>query len=83
VDELQAKIRTEKIAFARQMAMYLSRQLLGASLPKIGKEFGGRDHSTVIHACKKIASALKNNIEVSEAVKNISTSIKKFTSAHV
>jgi chromosomal replication initiator protein len=79
VEDLSAKIRTEKIAGGRQMAMYLARQLTRASLPKIGAEFGGRDHTTVMHACEKIRSSSKSNPRVADDIKNISLTIKKFT----
>lgn len=57
VSEMKAKKRTRAIAFPRQVAMYLARELTDASLPRIGEEFGGRDHSTVIHAYDKIKEA--------------------------
>lgn len=53
-EELRSKRRTRDIAFARQIAMYLTRELTDLSLPKIGDEFGGRDHTTVLHAIRKI-----------------------------
>jgi chromosomal replication initiator protein len=53
--EFKAKKRTRAVAFPRQIAMYLSRELTDYSLPKIGEEFGGRDHTTVIHAHEKIS----------------------------
>ncbi len=53
-EDLRGKRRTRDVAFARQVAMYLARELTDLSLPKIGEEFGGRDHTTVIHALKKI-----------------------------
>ena len=52
VDELKAKKRTKNVALPRQIAMYLARELTDSSLPKIGEEFGGRDHTTVMHAHK-------------------------------
>ncbi len=52
--DLRGRRRTRDIAFARQVAMYLARELTELSLPKIGDEFGGRDHTTVLHALKKI-----------------------------
>jgi chromosomal replication initiator protein len=55
LDDFKAKKRTKAVAFPRQVAMFLARELTDASLPKIGDEFGGRDHTTVIHACEKIA----------------------------
>ncbi len=56
LEDFTAKKRTKSIAFPRQVAMYLSRELTDFSLPKIGEEFGGRDHTTVIHAHEKISS---------------------------
>lgn len=67
--DLKAKIRSANIAFPRQIAMFLSRELTHYSLPEIAKEFGGRNHTTVLHAYKKIThemvnnQILKNNIE--------------------
>ncbi|MDR3600174.1 MAG: chromosomal replication initiator protein DnaA [Desulfosporosinus sp.] len=57
--EFKAKKRTRAVAFPRQIAMYLSRELTDSSLPKIGDEFGGRDHTTVMHAHDKITQALR------------------------
>jgi len=79
VEDLTAKVRTEKIATARQVAMFLARELTRASLPKIGEEFGGRDHTTVIHACEKIRTEQKKQPELAEALKNITSTVKKFT----
>src|SRR5205823_13946836 len=55
LDELTSDKRSQNIVYPRQVAMYLSRELTDSSLPKIGREFGGRDHTTVIHATSKIA----------------------------
>jgi chromosomal replication initiator protein len=52
--DIKAKKRTKEIALPRQIAMYLSRHLTGLSLSNIGKNFGGKDHATVIYACKQI-----------------------------
>ena len=54
VDQLKSKRRTQDLARARQIAMYLAREMTGSSLNQIGRSFGGRDHSTVSHACQKI-----------------------------
>jgi len=78
IDDMSAKIRTREIATARQVAMYLARELTSASLPKIGEEFGGRDHTTVIYACDKIKEAIKDDREVDEAVKTIIESLRKY-----
>ena len=64
VDEILSKKRTKSIAYPRQIAMYISRELTELSLPKIGQEFGGRDHTTVIHAHKKITEMLTTNNEL-------------------
>lgn len=79
IDDMSAKIRTKEIATARQVAMYLAREHTGSSLPKIGEEFGGRDHTTVLHACEKIRAAVKSDFSVQEAVKNISAKIRSYT----
>jgi chromosomal replication initiator protein len=77
IEDMTAKTRTKEIATARQVAMYLARTMTNASLPKIGEEFGGRDHTTVMHANDKITEGLKTNPEIEEAVKVISGNIKK------
>ncbi|WP_422485783.1 chromosomal replication initiator protein DnaA [Gudongella sp. DL1XJH-153] len=59
MDDFNSKKRTRAIAYPRQIAMYLTRELTDMSLPKIGDEFGGRDHTTVIHACEKVINDLK------------------------
>lgn len=78
IDDMSAKIRTKEIAIARQVAMYLARELTGASLPKIGEDFGGRDHTTVLHAYEKIKAALRNETDIQEAVKSISAKLKSY-----
>lgn len=79
LDDISAKIRTREIATARQVAMYLARELTGASFPKIGEEFGGRDHTTVLHACDKIRTSLKEDPVVVEAIREITVAVKKLT----
>ncbi|MBC9702890.1 MAG: chromosomal replication initiator protein DnaA [Leuconostoc sp.] len=73
VKEIKATKRTQNIVLARQVAMYLAREMTDNSLPKIGKEFGGRDHSTVLHAYNKIKNMLAQDdslrIEI-ETIKN-------------
>ena len=61
--DLLGKRRTREIAFARQVAMYLSRELTDLYLPQIGEEFGGRDHTTVLHAIRKIEALMQENSE--------------------
>ncbi|MDN6028515.1 MAG: chromosomal replication initiator protein DnaA [Lactobacillus sp.] len=66
--ELKGKKRVRQIVVPRQIAMYLSRELTDASLPKIGQEFGGKDHTTVMHAYEKIDRQLKTNADIKHAV---------------
>jgi chromosomal replication initiator protein len=61
VDQLKSKRRTQDLARARQLAMYLSREMTGASLNQIGRAYGGRDHSTVAHACQKIGKEMSDD----------------------
>ena len=70
-NDFKAKKRTRAVAFPRQIAMYLSRQLTDFSLPKIGEEFGGRDHTTVMHAHDKITQALINDPLLEKKVNEI------------
>ena len=76
LDDMDAKIRTREIATARQVAMYLCRELITISLPKIGEEFGGRDHTTVIHACEKIKDELTHNAEIQQDVESLIKKIR-------
>jgi chromosomal replication initiator protein len=68
--------RTKDLVLARQIAMYLARQLTPASLPTIGKLFGGRDHSTVLHACNKIASMLQEDRRLSALVEELARELR-------
>ena len=61
IEDFKSRKRTRAIAFPRQVAMYLARELTDLSLPKIGEEFGGRDHTTVLHAYDKISTELKRD----------------------
>jgi chromosomal replication initiator protein len=61
VSDLRAQSRTKNIAFPRQIAMYLARQLTHASLAEVGRSFGGKDHTTVLHAVDKIQSLLQDD----------------------
>ena len=71
LEDFKLRKRTRAVAFPRQVAMYLARELTDASLPKIGEEFGGRDHTTVIHACDKIARDMAADDSLAAAVKDV------------
>jgi len=70
-EDMTSKKRTQKIAFPRQIAMYLSRELTDLSLPHIGEEFGGRDHTTVIHAYNKIEKRIEEDQEFAKVTNKI------------
>lgn len=76
VEDLKSQRRTRNVAYPRQIAMYLSRKLTDMSLPKIGEEFGGRDHTTVIHAYEKISETLNNDESLEHTINDIT---KKLT----
>ncbi len=71
IDMLAARKKTKNIARARQVAMYLSRSLTGNSLESIGEEFGGRDHSTVIHACNLVEKLINKDSNFRQRVDSI------------
>jgi chromosomal replication initiator protein len=76
IEDFKARKRTKAIAFPRQVAMYLSRELTDLSLPKIGEAFGGRDHTTVIHAHEKIAQTIESDHELYKIIQNLTEKIK-------
>ena len=77
LDELVSPRRSLAVAYPRQVAMYLSRELTDASLPMIGKEFGGRDHTTVIHAKDKITKLIREDRSVYNLVQELTARIKQ------
>jgi chromosomal replication initiator protein len=77
LDELCGDKRSQNIVYPRQVAMYLSRELTDSSLPKIGKEFGGRDHTTVIHATSKIARLIREDRSVYNLVQELTARVKQ------
>jgi chromosomal replication initiator protein len=77
LDELISPRRSQSVAYPRQVAMYLSRELTDSSLPKIGKEFGGRDHTTVIHATSKITRLIREDRSVYNLVQELTARVKQ------
>ena len=77
LQELTGDRRSQQIVYPRQVAMYLCRELTDSSLPKIGKKFGGRDHTTVIHATSKIAKLIKEDRNVYNLVQELTARIKQ------
>lgn len=76
IADMESRKRPKDIAYARQMAMYLCRMMTEMSLPKIGAEFGGRDHTTVIHAVDKITKEVKDDPETKRAVSDLKVKIR-------
>jgi chromosomal replication initiator protein len=74
-EDFKSKKRNREISYPRQIAMYLCRDITDLSLPKIGEEFGGRDHTTVIHACEKISKDIEKNFETRRAVDELRKNI--------
>jgi len=68
LSDIESSKRTKALAFPRQVAMYLCREMTDLSLPKIGEVFGGRDHTTVLYACDKIATEMQKNISLKETL---------------
>ena len=71
IEDLKGKRKSANIAYPRMIGMYLSKTLTDENFNRIGLEFGGRDHSTVIHACNRIEKDLKSNVNLSMQLKEI------------
>ncbi|MCG2623623.1 chromosomal replication initiator protein DnaA [Arthrobacter sp. I2-34] len=82
LDELKSKSRTRTLVTARQIAMYLCRELTDMSLPKIGQELGGRDHTTVIHADRKIRELMAERRAIYNQVTELTNRIKQQQREH-
>ena len=78
-EELLARDRTPKVAFARQVAMYLARELTDEGLPALGREFGGRNHTTVLHAWKRVSELVQKPGEKRETVDTIRRRLEQET----
>jgi chromosomal replication initiator protein len=81
LDDLCSTSRTRQLVNARQIAMYLTRELTDLSLPKIGQAFGGRDHTTVIHATNKISRLMQERHAIFDQVQELTTRIKNAANA--
>jgi len=76
VSDIKSKRRTQKISHTRQIAMYLCREHTKSSLPEIGKQFGGKDHTTVLFSHKKISNSIKENNILSDSIREITKQIE-------
>lgn len=75
ISDIESKKRKREYAFPRQVAMYLCREMTNLSLPQIGKYFGGRDHTTVMHACDKISNEIKENEVFAQDIRKLRNDI--------
>ena len=76
VEDLKSKKRNSNISFPRQIAMFLCRKFTDESFPKIGIEFGGKDHSTVMHSCEKIEREIKTNKDLADTIDKLEKDIQ-------
>ncbi|EJY56795.1 chromosomal replication initiator protein DnaA [Alicyclobacillus hesperidum URH17-3-68] len=76
IEDLRGKKRTRNIAFPRQIAMYLTRELTDMSLPRIGEAFGGRDHTTVMHACDRVAEEMEKDTDLRATIDRLAEAIR-------
>jgi chromosomal replication initiator protein len=79
VEGLRSKTRTKTLTVPRQIAMYLTRELLATQLVEIGNGFGGRDHSTVIHSLEKVQQAVAQDINLKNRIQRIRTALQNLT----
>ena len=75
VEDIRSKKRSSNISFPRQIAMYLCREMTSESFPKIGIEFGGKDHSTVMHSVEKIEKEIKENKDLANIIEKLKKDI--------
>lgn len=76
ISDMRIKKRTQAVAYPRQIAMYLARDLTDHSLPEIGEQFGGRDHTTILHAYEKIQKELKKDQKTKDLLNKLISKIK-------
>jgi len=77
ISDIKGKRRTRAIAWARQISMYLSRELTDSSYPEIGQRMGGKDHSTVMYACDKVKDLIEKDPDIAHQIEAIKSSLGK------
>jgi len=82
VEGLRSKTRTKLLTTPRQIAMYLTRELLATQLVEIGNGFGGRDHSTVIHSLEKVQEAVSQDSELKNRIQRVRTALQNLAPVH-
>ena len=77
LSDMKGKKRTKQITFPRQIAMYIIREITDYSTTEIGLEFGGRDHTTVMHSCQRIEDRMKTDSTIEPTIQELIRSIKE------
>jgi chromosomal replication initiator protein len=77
ISDLKSKRRTKTLVYPRQIAMFLSRDLTDASFPEIGRDFGGKDHTTIIHACKQMQKSQETDTALRATIESLKEEIGK------
>ena len=77
VEQMTSPSRASRVSWPRQVAIHLARDLTGESLPRIGQAFGGRNHATVMHACKRVSERLKRDQQVVEEIATLSAIVSQ------
>jgi len=77
ISDLKSKRRTKTLVYPRQIAMFLCRDLTDASFPEIGRDFGGKDHTTIIHACKQMKKSQETDATLRATLENLKEEISK------
>jgi chromosomal replication initiator protein len=77
IADLKSRRRSKTLVQPRQIAMYLCRELTDSSFPEIGRQFGGKDHTTIIHGCRQIAKALEADSDLRATIESLKTHITK------
>jgi chromosomal replication initiator protein len=76
--DIKGKKRTKSVVFPRQIAMYISRTITDFSTTEIGYEFGGRDHTTVMHSVQRVEGMIQSDIAVSNSIQNLIRQAQNF-----
>jgi len=76
ISDLKSAKRLKALVLPRQVAMYIARQLTSCSYPEIGEKFGGKDHSTIIHATKKIENKIKEDMQLNSTISSLRQSLE-------
>jgi len=77
LEDIMSRKRTKDLVIPRQVMMYLLRHEISMSFPEIGREMGGKDHTTIMHGCKKVEQEINNNVRLKNNISEIKEKIRK------